>query len=307
MAKEPINGIEAITVQSTEMFDSIQLWLDTHYVNGSFEKGTVVLIVIAATVVLSAIAYFLVRFTIVTIIHRFAKKTKTTWDNFFVKRKLFSRLAHIAPAIVIFFSAEFVPLEYDVIPERIAYAYLAIVMTLAASSIISATSDVYNSKRSSASNPVQPFVQMIKLFIFIIGFIFAISALMGEDPWRLVAGFGALTAVLLLVFKDSILGLVASIQFLVNDLVKQGDWIEVPSHGADGIVIDIQLTTIKVQNWDNTITSFPTYSLISNSFKNWRGMQDSDGRQVKRSIFLDMNSIQFCTPEMVERFQNSTA
>ena len=133
--------------------------------------------------------------------------------------------------------------------------------------------------------------------------ILVIAAITGRDPSGLVAGIGALTAVLMLVFKDSILGLVASIQIFVNDLVRVGDWIEMPAHGVDGDVISVTLTTIKVQNWDRTISTVPSYCVISESFRNWRGMQESDGRRLKRSIAIDVHSVQFCSREQIERFR----
>jgi miniconductance mechanosensitive channel len=127
--------------------------------------------------------------------------------------------------------------------------------------------------------------------------------LIDESPWKLISGIGALTAIVLLVFKDSILGFVASIQVSVNDMVRIGDWIEMPKYGADGDVVDISIQCVKVRNWDKTITTIPTYALVSDSFKNWRGMQESGGRRIKRSIYIDMTSVKFCSPKMIEKFK----
>jgi miniconductance mechanosensitive channel len=136
-----------------------------------------------------------------------------------------------------------------------------------------------------------------------IGAILVISNLMGQSPVILLSGIGALSAVVMLVFKDSILGLVAGIQLTSNDMLRVGDWIEMPKYDADGSITDISLNTVKIQNWDKTITTIPTYAMISDSFKNWRGMQNSGGRRIKRSIYIDTNSISFCTPEMIEQFE----
>ncbi|MED5446741.1 MAG: mechanosensitive ion channel domain-containing protein, partial [Planctomycetota bacterium] len=180
--------------------------------------------------------------------------------------------------------------------------WLVVVVLRSFGALLNAAVDIYDSIDRKKANPISGFVGGLKLVLWIVGLILCIAAITGRDPSGLVAGIGALTAVLLLVFKDSILGLVASIQIFVNDLVRVGDWIEMSAYGVDGDVIAVSLTTIKVQNWDRTIATIPSYSVISESFKNWRGMQDSDGRRIKRSIGIDMNSIHFCTPEQIERF-----
>jgi miniconductance mechanosensitive channel len=174
---------------------------------------------------------------------------------------------------------------------------------MAVFSLLNAIVDIYGTLDVSKGNPIKGFVGGAKLFVAIIGGILLLATGMGRDPSVLVAGIGAITAVLMLVFKDSILGLVASIQIITNDLVNVGDWIEIPKYGADGDVIDISLTTIKVQNFDKTITTIPTYALIADSFKNWRGMQESTGRRIKRSIVIDMTSVTFLTEEMISRFE----
>ncbi|NMA65612.1 MAG: mechanosensitive ion channel, partial [Clostridiaceae bacterium] len=145
--------------------------------------------------------------------------------------------------------------------------------------------------------------QVVKIFISIMAAVIIISILTERSPWLLLSGIGAATAVLMLIFQNSILGLVASIQLTTNNMVQIGDWIEMPTHGADGDVIDISLHTVKVQNWDKTIITIPTHKLISESFKNWRGMREAGGRRIKRSIYIDMTSVKFCDEEMLERFK----
>jgi miniconductance mechanosensitive channel len=150
--------------------------------------------------------------------------------------------------------------------------------------------------------PIKSFIQILKVVIYFVAIIFIISAILNKTPLYFFSGLGALTAVLLLIFKDAILGFVAGIQLAANKMVSHGDWIEMPKYGADGDVLEVALTTVKVQNWDKTVTTIPTYALISESFKNWRGMQLSGGRRIKRSVYIDINTIKFCTEEMIERF-----
>jgi miniconductance mechanosensitive channel len=151
--------------------------------------------------------------------------------------------------------------------------------------------------------PITTFVQVVKLLIVLGAAIYVISIALGKEPWVIFSGLGALTAVILLVFRDTILGFVGGLQLIANDMVRVGDWVEMPKYGADGDVLEITLTTVKVQNWDKTITTIPTYAMITDSFKNWRGMKESGGRRIKRSINIDVNTIKFCTPEMIERFK----
>jgi miniconductance mechanosensitive channel len=158
----------------------------------------------------------------------------------------------------------------------------------------------------SKSRPIKGYLQIVRIIVYtIIGIIF-ISLLINKSPITLLAGMGAISAVLMLIFKDSILGFVGGIQLAANDMLHKGDWITMPKYGADGTVLDIALTTVKVQNFDNTITTIPTYTLISDSFQNWRGMEESGVRRIKRSVNIDMNTIRFCTPEMLEKFKMNT-
>jgi len=168
---------------------------------------------------------------------------------------------------------------------------------------LNAVVDIYNTFEIAREKPIKGYVQISMIIISIFGGIFALSTLLNRSPWPLLSGLGAMTAILLLIFKDSILGLVASIQLSVNDMVRIGDWIEMPKFNADGDVIDVSLHTVKVRNWDKTITTIPAYALIADSFKNWRGMSESGGRRIKRAINIDMTSVKFCTPEMLDRYE----
>ena len=265
-------------------------------------------VLVALTVVAAVFAHRVGRWLLVGMGRRFVTKTKTPWDDFLVTRGVFSRLAHALPAAVLLLAAQYVYADiprggFAVFLSRLGYAYLTGVGVGVAFAILDVVKDVYHSFETAHRNPIAGFVGGAKILVFIVGSILLISAILGLDPWGLVVGIGALMAVLLLIFKDAILGLVASIQILANDLVDLGDWIEIPAYGADGTVTDISLTTLKVENFDKTIVSVPTYALISGAFRNWRGMTQAGGRRVKRSVRLDMSSIRFCDEETLDGFE----
>lgn len=295
LAKEEIDFTE-------ELLNRVQDHLSEKYFGSAADFWVWLGIVLIATFVVTYVVHFITKKIVVGILRKIAKKTKTKWDDFLIERKLFSRLAHLGPAIIIYLASDFYPASWWTVVERFAFCYMVLVGILAVLSVINALSDIYNTLKISRTNPIKGFIGGAKIFVFIMGGVFLLATALGKDPSVLLAGIGAITAVLLLVFKDSILGLVASIQIITNDLVNVGDWISMPKYDTDGDVIDISLTTIKVQNWDKTITTIPTYALIADSFKNWRGMEKSAGRRIKRSVSLDMSSVQFLTKEMIARF-----
>ena len=272
------------------------------------------------------IAHFLTRQIILRIVHRIAKRTKTTWDDILVKNKVFSGLAHLVPAFIIFYTAgfsypelhqeladidaatlEFLSQNYFFslagFLEKLARIYFTFIIVFVANSVLNAAMEIYNTTTYSHHRPIKGYVQLVKILVFFMAGIMIIAALLGKDPTVLLAGLGALAAVLILVFKDTILGFVASIQLSANNMVNIGDWIEMKSHHADGTVTDITLNTVKVQNWDKTISTIPTYALVSESFNNWKGMEESGGRRIKRAVAIDMGSIKFCDSAMLSRFE----
>tara|TARA_B100002019_G_C21243527_1_gene586946 strand:- start:14 stop:1003 length:990 start_codon:yes stop_codon:yes gene_type:complete len=197
----------------------------------------------------------------------------------------------------------------DIIPlfeyiERVVLGIIVIVIATSINAFVNASSDIYSKSRYSGRLNMKSYLQVFKLIVNLFAVIIFVAVLSGNSPLYLLSGIGALTAVLMLIFKDTILSLVSSIQISSNDLFKVGDWVEAPQFGADGDVIDIALHTIKIQNWDKTISVIPTHKLVDSSFKNWRGMSDSGGRRIKRSIKIDMNSIKFCSQEMIEKYKN---
>ncbi|MGG1550609.1 mechanosensitive ion channel family protein [Paenibacillus ferrarius] len=252
--------------------------------------------------VLCVLANFVTKKVFLAIISHVISNNKYQWDDILLERKVFHKVSHVVPAVIIYYFSSTFP-AYQHLIEKSAISYIIIIGLLVMDSLLDAVNDIYRTYEISKVKPIRGYIQVIKIVLSIIGGILVIANLIGESPIILLSGIGAISAVLMLIFKDSILGLVAGVQLTANDMVRVGDWIEMPKYGADGDVIDISLNTVKVQNWDKTITTIPSYTLISDSFKNWRGMQTSGGRRIKRSIFIDTSSICFCTDDMLERFK----
>jgi len=234
-----------------------------------------------------------------------ATRTRSAWDDALVEHKVFARLAQLVPAIIIYTGIGLVP-DYPAAVEQVVRnvvsAYMILMVALTVTALMSAANQIYESRPIARDRPIKGFVQLAQIAIYILGAILVIAALIDRSPVILLSGLGAITAVLLIVFRDTLLSLVASVQLTGQDMIRVGDWLEVPQFGADGDVIDVALYTVTVQNWDKTITKIPTHRLISDSFKNWRGMAESGGRRIKRSINIDFNSIRFLTDTEVQRF-----
>jgi miniconductance mechanosensitive channel len=266
---------------------------------GTAELGELAVLLVAA-----CLAYLVARVWIVRAISRLAERTESAWDDALVRADVFVRLAHLAPAIVVFYGVGFVPELGDrvvFIVERTAVAVMLVVGVLALGAFLTALNEIYSRNPENRHRPIKGYLQVVKIVLYALAAVSIVSVLLDKSPWLFVSGIGAMSAVLLLIFKDTILSLVASVQLTSNDMVHVGDWIEMPRYGADGDVIDVALHTVKVQNWDKTITTVPTHTLISDSFKNWRGMSQAGGRRIKRSLFIDLQTVRFLTPEEVER------
>ena len=275
---------------------------------GLSEKAAVAVglaVVSLLLVLLAAAAFFAVKRLLLKIATAAIGRTKTEWDDSLLRHRVFFWLAHLAPGIVLYLLA---PVALQDATQLItgvrgaAQIYLIVIGLLTLDSLLNAALDIYNTFAVSKQVPLKSFAQVAKIVLYLAAIIVILATLLGKSPVFLLSGMGVAASVLMLVFKDPILGFVAGIQLSTNKMLSNGDWIEMPSYGADGDVIDIALTTVKVQNWDKTITTIPTYALISESFKNWRGMSESGGRRIKRSIYIDMNTVKLCTPEMIERY-----
>ncbi len=265
-------------------------------------EGIIVLVII---LILALLSDFLTKKILVTSIKTAVRKSKTTWDDVLLERKVFNRLAHIAPALVVYYSID---LSIDSLSlvgfiKNITIIYIYIVSLMVVTAFINSLHDIYLTYPMSKDKPIKGYVQLVIIFLYFIVGILIIALLTKESPLKLLTGLGAIAAVLLLVFRDTILGLVASIQVSANNMVKPGDWITMPSRNTDGTVLEISLNTVKVQNWDKTISNFPTYALSTESFHNWKGMEDSGGRRIKRSINIDMKSVKFLDPELKKKLK----
>jgi miniconductance mechanosensitive channel len=270
------------------------------------EQPYVAQIVGLAALVVGAVAvYFVARRVLVVAIRRLAARSTVTWYDPLVEHNVFLRLAHLAPALLVFYGVQVVPdlhQTLSVLIQRVAIATMVVVVALSAGAFLTAVNEIYSRDPENRHRPIKGYLQVVKIVFYVVAALLVVSNLMDRSPWVFLSGLGAMAAVLLLIFRDTILGLVASLQLTGNDMVHVGDWIEMPQYGADGDVIDVALHTVKVQNWDKTITTIPTHKLIETSFKNWRGMSQSGGRRIKRALSFDMGSIRFLEDDEIECF-----
>ncbi len=264
-------------------------------------RGLIIILII----IFSTVAYLLAKHFILKGLAIIINQTTTQWDDILLKKKVLNRLALFVPAIVVYLSISIPFAGYPLLITLInglVLIYMIAMGILALDALLNASLVIYSTYEVSNRIPIKGFIQVFKLIIYFTSGIFIISILLNKTPIYLFSSLSALTAILMFIFKDAILGFVAGIQLSANQMVANGDWIEMPKYGANGDIIEIALTTVKVQNWDKTITTIPTYALITESFKNWRGMSESGGRRIKRSISIDMNTIQFCTEDMMDQF-----
>ena len=263
--------------------------------------------IIAALLVILAIGLdYLCQAIFVGSMKKLAQHTRYQWDSLLLKRKVAHHLVHTIPALLVY---ALLPLAFIrgkgllLLSQKICAVYIVSALLLAINGFILVFLDMYNMRQASKDHPIKGFMQVLQVLLFFIGGIVIIAILIGKSPARLFAGLGASAAILMLVFKDTILGFVAGIQLSANDMLRPGDWITVPGSNANGIVQEITLNTVKIRNFDNTISTIPPYTLVNVSFQNWRGMVESGGRRVMKSIFLDLNTIKFCTPDMLDTFR----
>ena len=264
---------------------------------------------VAAILIVVVLAYLADRVTkwlLVATLRRLVSGTAFTWDDALVEHRVFIRAAHLAPALAVYYGIGLIPGLSQGFIDLVQHAALAAIILVAvttAAALLSAIGDIYAASPIAHGRPIKGYVQAIKIVLYVVGAILVFAALSGQSPLIMLSGLAALSAVLLLVFRDTILSFMASLQIASYDMMKEGDWVEMPQYGADGDVVDIGLHTIKVQNWDKTITTIPTHKFLTDSFKNWRSMSLSGGRRVKRSLHLDMNSVSFLEEPEIERFE----
>lgn len=288
----------------------LEEWIERLLTEGGvseiFAPALRLFILLIALIIVAGILFWITRRMIIQSLYKFFKHTTITWDDAFVEYRVFDSLAHIVPAVIIRIFAQIIFKDFEqLLPWviRLTDAYLIIVGMM----IVLSFSKVaeYGLSRSPifVNKPIASYFQLIRIVLYIAVSILVLSVVIGKSPLVLLSAFGAMTAILLLIFKDTILGLVASVQISSNDMVRVGDWVEMPKFNADGDVIAINLNTVKVKNWDKTVTTIPTYYFITDSFKNWRGMQESGGRRIKRAIHLNVQTIKFVDPQTREHYK----
>ena len=270
----------------------------TTYISEAISLITLILITLAL--------YYIILFVIKKTVYVFIQKSQSKRDDILIQNKVFNRICLLIPAFLIRFNIEAAIPSFPTLSSTIILftkIYEVFIYSRVLDAILTTLNDIYDTYEISKSKPIKGFIQVLKTIIYIICTLLIIAILTHKELSNILIGLGTLSAVLMLVFKDPILGFVGGLQLTINDMLRIGDWIVMEKSKADGEVLEIGLTTVKVQNWDKTITTIPTYSLISDSFTNWRGMENSGGRRIARSFVIDIDTVRFCTPEMLERFK----
>ena len=294
------DGVSVFFFGESSTYDSMDMWRQL-LVSG---------LLFLAVVVLALVVYLFIHRVLVRGFGKIVELTKNEWDDELMGSKVFKWLAMLVPVALFWLLSPYAFGESSKVSavgsviKVVSEVFLVVLILMVINSILNMIDKVYQRYDVSRELPIKSFFQVIKIVLTLVGIIFIIATIIGKSPLLLFSGLGAMTAIMMLVFKDSILGFVAGIQLSANKLVARGDWIEMPKFGADGEVLEVALTTVKVRNWDKTITTIPTYSLIADSFKNWRGMSQSGVRRIKRSLFLDMGTVKFLDDRMLDRLKN---
>ena len=289
-----------------KMFKALEIWLAGQGLPDATVQFLMFVCAFALMGLVIAAANWCARKLLVPFIEKSLRKNAIAWDDAFVENHFFRRVSLLLPPVIAYLSADLLfPFKSSMAEfiRRLAMTFFVLASIRVLDALLGAAQSIFSSYEAARDKPIRGYIQAVKIVAYIMAVIFVVAILTNKSPWGILSVLGGLTAVLLLVFKDTILGFVASLQLSANDLVRVGDWIEIPKYGADGDVVDVSIHTVKIRNWDKTIASVPTYALVSDSFKNWRGMAESGGRRIKRALYIDMNSIRFCTGEMLERFK----
>lgn len=281
-------------------------WLYQRIVDQGFQSETAVYmtngLLLVGIFLVCVLSYRLTKSVFLRLMKRIVRRSKFTLDDTLMEYKVFHQLVLFVPAGLLYASSALFLGGEDWV-KRFAFCLMVFSVLRTVDKLLNAVGAIYTRTEASKTRPIRGLLQVIKIAVYVVGTLIMLSVMLDRSPALLLGGLGAASAVLMLIFQNTILGFVASIQLTENDMVRIGDWIEMPSHLANGDVQEISLHTVKVMNWDKTITTIPTHAMISESFKNWRSMQESGGRRIKRSVYLDMTSVRFCTEEMLERYE----
>lgn len=291
--------VQEVTNLEEGWLSSVNAWLGEHQLVAQFAAAFLLL-------VFAYLADKAAKSILLRVVRRLVKETTVRWDDALLNYRFFERLAHLAPVLAVYYGVQLIPglpAAFTQLVQHVALAAMVVVSVAALSALLTAGADLYAVSPMSKGRPIKGYVQAIKILLYIVAGILAIATLTGQSPLLMLSGIAAFSAVLLLIFRDTILSFVASSQIATYDMMRVGDWIEMPEYGADGDVVDIGLHTIKVQNWDKTIVTVPTHKFLSDSFKNWRAMSESGGRRIKRALNIDTSSIRFLTEADIRKFE----
>jgi len=298
-------------MQHLDFFKDIYLSLGASEINSEILRSITIVFLILLAAVLSD---FVAKKILKGAIRKMVKKTASKFDDIIFQKKVIFYITHLIPAGIIHLTIDFAfkdnvdyPFDAELVKmviHNMLALYVFVIMWLVIFASINAFYEIFKKGHLAKNVDIKGFLQLVKVIVSLVFIILIISKIVNQRPGAILTALGAVAAVLMFVFKDTLLGFVAGIQIAANKMVKPGDWISMPDMNTDGTVLEIGLTTVKIQNWDKTISTVPTYALVSNSFANWRGMEESGGRRIKRSFFIDVKSIQFCTVEMIEKFRN---
>lgn len=289
-----------------ELKQQFENFLHNQHISDGVIPYLVFLIVLIVAGILLFLSVFITKKILDNVVGRLFRKTRGKWDDLLIKHHLFKAIGYFVSVLVL---KSTVPILFEDFPRTLIFfnkileVYLVFVIVRVIIVFLKATEEYLSQSQIFIEKPIASYFQLMRLILYVIAVILGLSIILSKSPLYFLGAFGAMTAVILLIFKDTILGLVASIQISANDMVRIGDWVEMPKYNADGDVTAINLNTVKVSNWDKTITTIPTYYFITESFKNWRGMQMSGGRRIKRTIQISIDSIQFVDADMRERFK----
>lgn len=300
--EEPSPFIKA----AASIVDILKDWLKSLNTDENVAQYISFGIMIVVILVLGIIIDLLARRVVERVIKTIIKKSKSKLDDIFLKEGVFHRLGNIIPILFVSYAASALFANYETVSDiinKLSNATIAILVMMMVNALLDAVEQVLERNPNMKDKPLDSYFQLARILVSIIGVFIALSIILDKNPIDFLVGLGGFTAIIILVFRDTILGFVASIYLSANDILRVGDWVEVPKYGADGDVTQITLTTVKIQNFDKTISTIPTYAFISDSFKNWRGMKESGGRRMKRNIYLKISSIRFCNEEMLDRFE----
>lgn len=291
------DSLQANAIDSLQA-NAVIAWINVHPVLGPV-MGIALLLAVAGVVL------FVLRRYLLGLIGAIRRRTTGWWGEVFLNADVFFRLSWFPPLIIAHQALPFIPglpVPLTALLQRLSLATLLVFGARAFGAFLTAIQQAYSKLPAAKDRPIKGVLQVVGVVVHLVVLVFVIAILMNRSPWILFSGLGAMTAILLLIFRDTILSLVAGIQLTANDLIRVGDWIEMPQFNADGDVIDIALNSVRVQNWDKTITVIPTHKFLENSFKNWRGMTETGGRRIKRSLYIDMSAVRFLTEEEIEHF-----